>query len=77
VTDKIVDLLKHRTSLAVVENIPSEPVDARSYAIELEDEIFELTEALKEKDLEFRRYRARQSKPIRRAVAARPLKRRS
>jgi len=77
VTDKIIDLLKHRTSLAVVENIPSEPIDARSYVIELENEVFELTEALKEKDLELMRYRARQSKPVRRAVAARPLKRRS
>jgi hypothetical protein len=77
VTDNIVDLLKHRTSLAAVENIPDEPTDTRSYIIELEHEIAELREALADKDLEFRRYRALQSKPVRKALAARPLKRRS
>ena len=74
-TDNIVDMLKHRASLAVVENIPDEPTDTHSYIIELEHEIAELREALADKDLEFRRYRALQSKPVRKLVVRKNMKR--
>lgn len=40
----------------------------RQYTMELEHELAELREALADKDLEFRRYRALQSKPVRKAV---------
>jgi hypothetical protein len=75
VTDKIIDISKHRTSLAIVESIPAEPIDTHSYIIDLENEIAELREALADKDIEFRRYRALQSKPVRKVVVRKNMKR--
>jgi hypothetical protein len=59
-----------------VPDVTEEPSDHR-YLIELEHELAELREALADKDLEFRRYRARLAKPVRRAIAARIIKRRT
>jgi hypothetical protein len=57
-----------------VPDVTEKPSD-HQYLIELEHEIAELREALADKDLEFRRYRARQSRPVRKVAVRKNMKR--
>lgn len=52
------------------------PTDHLLAILELEHEVAELREALADKDLEFRRYRARQSKPVKKVVGGGQCQRR-
>jgi hypothetical protein len=64
-SSNIVDFQGEAGKRRRVPDTTEEPSDPQ-YVIELEHELAELREALADKDLEFRRYRARQSKPVKR-----------